>query len=103
MKSMTSIPGALLALALLLVSFNIKADDKKTDKPIPYPLDTCAVCGMKLGDMGKPFTFVYTNADFPQGQEIKVCDKSEKADFDKDPRKYLKPIQEAEAKAKDKK
>jgi hypothetical protein len=92
MKSIYSVSGALLVLALLLVPFNIKADDKKADKPVPYPLETCAVCGMK-----------YTNADFLHGQEIKVCDKSEKADFDKDPKKYLKPIQEAEAKAKEKK
>ncbi len=69
-----------------------------TAKPIPYPLDTCAVCGMKLGEMGtKPYTFVY------KGREIKVCDKSEEADFKKDPAKYLKAIDEATAKLKNKK
>jgi nitrous oxide reductase accessory protein NosL len=75
------------------------ADSTNTiTKPIPYPLDTCAVCGMKLGEMGeKPYTFVY------QGREIKVCDKSEEADFKKEPAKYLKAIDEAAAKLKDKK
>lgn len=57
----------------------------------PYPLDTCLVCGMKLGEMGKPYTFVY------QGQQIEVCDKSEKATFDSDPAKYMKKLADAEA------
>ena len=57
----------------------------------PYPLDTCLVCGMKLSMMDKPVTFVY------QGQQIKVCDVSEKAEFEKDPAKYMKKIEEAEA------
>jgi nitrous oxide reductase accessory protein NosL len=84
---------ALLA-TVLIGALAVRADDKTT-KPIPYPLKTCAVCGMKLGDMGsKPYTFVY------QGREIKVCDKSEEADFKKDPKKYLKDIDDAVAKAK---
>lgn len=83
---------ALLA-GLLIGVLAVRADDK-TAKPIPYPLDTCAVCGMKLGDMGKPYVFVY------QGREIKVCDKSEEADFKKDPKKYLKQIDDEVAKAK---
>jgi YHS domain-containing protein len=62
----------------------VRADDTANAKPKPYPLKTCLVCGMTLGDMGKPYVFVY------KGQEIKVCDKSEKADFDKNPKKYLK-------------
>jgi nitrous oxide reductase accessory protein NosL len=87
---------ALLALlaTVLIGALTVRAADDKA-KPIPYPLNTCAVCGMKLGDMGsKPYTFVY------QGREIKVCDKSEEADFKKDPKKYLKDIDDAVAKAK---
>jgi nitrous oxide reductase accessory protein NosL len=85
---------ALLAVALV-GALAVRADDTKPAKPIPYPLDVCAVCGMKLGDMGgKPYTFVY------KGREIKVCDKSEVDDFKKDPDKYLKAIDEAVAKAK---
>ncbi|HXC98745.1 MAG TPA: hypothetical protein VN048_05340 [Verrucomicrobiae bacterium] len=83
---------AILAAALA-GALTVRADDG-TNKPVPYPLNTCAVCGMKLGEMGKPYVFVY------QGREIKVCDKSEEADFKKDPKKYLKDIDDAVAKAK---
>jgi YHS domain-containing protein len=78
-------------LVIAAVAITSRADDPK---PKPYPLDTCLVCGMKLGDMGKPYDFVY------KGQEIKVCDKSEQANFDKDPQKYLKKLADAEAKLK---
>jgi YHS domain-containing protein len=81
---------AFLAVSLM-GTLAARADDSSTNKVVPYPLDTCAVCGMKLGDMGKPYTFVY------QGREIKVCDKSEEADFKKDPAKYLKAIDDAAA------
>jgi YHS domain-containing protein len=74
----------------------VRADDTKNTAPKPYPLDTCLVCGMKLGEMGKPYVFVY------KGQEIKVCDKSEKAEFEKDPDKYLKKLAAAEANLKSK-
>jgi nitrous oxide reductase accessory protein NosL len=57
----------------------------------PYTLDICAVCGMKLTDM-KPDIFIYQN------REIKVCDKDEEAEFKKEPAKYLKTIEAAEAK-----
>ena len=51
-----------------------------------YPLETCIVTGEKLGEMGKPFTFVYKD------QEIKLCCKGCKKDFDKDPAKFLKKL-----------
>ena len=57
----------------------------------PYPLDGCAVCEMKLSMMSQPVTFVY------QGQQIKVCDAGEKSEFEKDPAKYMKKIQDANA------
>ena len=67
----------ILTSMLFLLSFTALADDSKTKDnktvpPKPYPLKTCLVCGMTLGDMGKPFVFEY------KGQEIKVCDKPEK-------------------------
>ena len=84
-----------LAAALAIVSMAGCSEEKKTKVAgKPYPLPTCLVCGMKLADMGTPYVFVY------QGQEIKVCDKSEKADFDKDPAKYMKKLADAEANAK---
>lgn len=54
----------------------------------PYPLDTCIVSGEKLGEMGKPVSFIY------QGQEIKLCCKHCRKDFDKDPAKFLKKLEE---------
>jgi nitrous oxide reductase accessory protein NosL len=94
MKARKTLALIALLAAVLMGALTARADDSKsTNNIVPYPLDTCAVCGMKLGDMGKPCTFVY------QGREIKVCDKSEEADFKKDPDKYLKAIDEA-AKAK---
>jgi nitrous oxide reductase accessory protein NosL len=94
----TTIRLAFIAfIALMATTVAVRADGSTNTmaKPVPYPLDTCAVCGMKLGEMGeKPYVFVY------QGREIKVCDKSEEADFKKDPAKYLKAIDDAVAKAK---
>ncbi|MEN9573414.1 MAG: hypothetical protein RL514_1269 [Verrucomicrobiota bacterium] len=57
------------------------ADAKAAAKP--YPLEVCIVGGEKLGSMGKPFVFVH------QGQEIKLCCDGCKADFDKEPAKFL--------------
>ena len=58
----------------------------------PDLLATCPVSGEKLGEMGKPFTFVYKD------QEVKLCCKSCKTDFDKDPKKYIKLIRAADKK-----
>ena len=49
----------------------------------PYPLKTCVVSGEKLGSMGDPIVFVH------EGQEIKLCCKNCRPDFDKDSAKYL--------------
>lgn len=72
------------ALALTAVS------DTDTNA-IPDKLKTCPVSGDKLGgDMGDPYRFVY------KGQEVKLCCKSCKKDFDKDPDKYMKKIRAAD-------
>jgi nitrous oxide reductase accessory protein NosL len=91
MKNLKIILAIILTLSIVAVAMTGRADDQK---PKPYPLDSCLVCGMQLGEMGKPYVFVY------KGQEIKVCDKSEKADFDKDPDEYMKKLADAEAKLK---
>ena len=50
----------------------------------PYPLKTCIVSDEKFGGkMGEPVSFVY------QGQEIKLCCKDCRKDFDKEPAKFL--------------
>jgi YHS domain-containing protein len=60
---------------------------------IPDLLTTCPVSGDKLnGDMGKPYVFVYKN------QEVKLCCKDCKKDFDKNPNKYLAIIRAADKK-----
>ncbi len=59
----------------------------------PYPLNYCIVSGDKIGgDMGKPVTTNY------MGQQIIFCCRDCVKDFKKDPDKYLKKIQEAQAK-----
>jgi nitrous oxide reductase accessory protein NosL len=75
-----------MAFAVAAVYLAGCAENKKAEAAKPYPLQTCLVCDMKLSGMGQPYVFVY------QGQEIKVCDKSEKAEFDKDPDKYMKKL-----------
>lgn len=83
-----------LAMVFLAGVLTVRADDAKETRPKPYPLDTCLVCGMKLGEMGKPYVFVY------KGQEIQICDQSEKADFDKDPDKYMNQLADGEVRSK---
>jgi YHS domain-containing protein len=99
---------ALAGVAALWLAGNVLADD--TAKPpccagmttpmqadvstnaVPDLLKTCPVSGEKLGEMGKPLTFTYKD------QEVKLCCKSCKKDFDKDPAKYLKLIRAADKK-----
>ena len=60
---------------------------------IPDLLKTCPVSGDKLGgDMGAPYVFSY------KGQEVKLCCKSCKKDFEKEPAKYIKLIRAADKK-----
>lgn len=58
---------------------------------VPDLLKTCPVSGEKLGEMGKPVVFTYKD------QEVKLCCKGCKKDFDKNPEKYLKVIRAADA------
>lgn len=73
------------AAALLLAAASLHAAEPAKDKgkPKPYPLKTCIVSDEELGSMGKPVVFVH------EGQEIKLCCKNCRADFDKDPAKHL--------------
>ena len=81
-KSLTLLAIGLLASTALLRA----ADEAKA----PYPVTTCIVSGEKLGgDMGKPYVFIY------EGQEVQLCCKSCKKDFDQDPAKYLKALEDA--------
>lgn len=97
MKQLKNLTVAILATAVLagpLTAFG--ADENAQTKPKPYTLKTCAVSGEKLDEMGKPYVFTH------EGREIKLCCKDCLKDFKKDPAKYIKKIEAAEAKAKSK-
>jgi hypothetical protein len=75
-----------IALTLILsASSGFSADPEAT--PRPYPLTTCVVSNDELGSMGKPVVFDY------EGQEIKLCCKQCKKQFDKAPEKFVKQMQ----------
>lgn len=63
------------------------AEEPANPKAKPYTLDTCIVSDDKLGEMGKPVVFTFKD------QEIKLCCKACRKDFDKDPSKYLKKLE----------
>ena len=96
MKSLSWIvAAALLAGAAVTPAFAEKAKEKAK----AYPLEICLVSDEKLGedpDM-KPFSFSHA------GQEIKLCCKSCKKDFDKDPKKFMAKLEDEAKKAKNEK
>jgi hypothetical protein len=100
MKTLKTLTAALLLTAFLAAPLaGLAAEGKDAKKKAkPYPLKTCIVSGEELSDKGemKPFVFVQ------DGQEIKLCCKSCKKDFDKDPKKYLTKLEDAVKKGEDK-
>src|ERR1035438_7516314 len=93
MKALRTLIAAILVASFLTPVCGL-ADDKKSDKLKPYTLKTGVVSGDKLGEMGDPYVYEY------KGREIKFCCKGCLKDFNKEPEKYIKKIEEAEAKAK---
>src|SRR5438874_962601 len=97
MKSFKSLTLGLLLAGLVVAPF-AQAEDA-TVKPKAYVLKNCPVSDEKLGgDMGDPYVFTYGKTKESPGREIKLCCKSCLKDFDKDPKKFLKKIDKAEAK-----
>jgi YHS domain-containing protein len=95
MKTFKNLTVGILAISTLMAPLAGLAADQKADaKPKPYPLKTCIVSGEKLGEMGKPVSYV------SDGREFKFCCKDCVKDFKKDPAKYVKKLEVAEAKAK---
>jgi YHS domain-containing protein len=95
MKRVTFLAVILSGAFLISAATTARADGTNSvsaTPPKPDLLATCPVSGDKLGEMGKPYVFVY------QGQEVKLCCPSCKEDFDKDPAKYLKMIRAADTK-----
>lgn len=65
-----------------------------------YPLKTCVVSGEEIGgDMGDGIDYVYKQDGQPD-RLVRFCCKDCVKDFNKEPAKYLKEIDEAAAKAK---
>ncbi len=103
MKTLKTLTVTLLSLSILAGPFAALAGDtgdtktaqQKTNAKLkPYKLKTCIVSGDKLGEMGEPYVYEY------EGRQIKFCCKGCVKDFKKEPAKYVKKIEEAEAKAK---
>ena len=93
MKLIKNVTAALLTLSILGAPLTGLAADKKETPKKPYTLKTCPVSGEKLGEMGDGYTFVH------EGREIKLCCKDCLKDFNKNPAKYIKKIEQEEAKA----
>ena len=94
--------GLVLAAVFAAVPAIIHADGTNSvaaaAKPVPYPLKTCVVSGDKLdGDMGAPLDYVYKQ-DGKSDRLVRFCCKHCVKDFQKDPAKYLKMIDDAAAK-----
>jgi hypothetical protein len=99
MKLLKQLTVGVLTLGILAAPWSAFAADKvetkdakKTEKPKPYLLKTCAVSDEKLGEMGKPFVFTH------EGREIQLCCKDCLTDFKKDTAKYIKKVELAEQK-----
>jgi hypothetical protein len=82
-----------------LVPVNDKTDATWVAKArADYPLTTCPVSGdaFEDGNMGKPQEFIYKEADKPD-VFVRFCCKDCVQDFNKEPAKYLKIIDDAAA------
>ncbi|MEW6304121.1 MAG: hypothetical protein AB1705_11655 [Verrucomicrobiota bacterium] len=76
------------AFALALTLSLAAADGKKEKAPKPYPLKTCVVSGLDLGD--SPITFTY------EDREIKICCDQCQEDFYKEPQHFVEKLEMAE-------
>lgn len=79
--TLVSAVAALISSLLLVQAADVPAK--------AYPLDTCFISGDKLGEMGRPIVFIY------EGQEIKVCCKDCKKQFDKNPAGWMSKLEKA--------
>lgn len=84
------LPVALVGAFTTLSAADKKPADPKAAKAKPYPLKICVVTDDELKK--DAFTYVY------QGREIKLCCDECKKDFEKEPAKYVKILEEAEKK-----
>ena len=95
MKTVKTLTAIVLTVSVLGAPLlGLAAEQKNETKTKLYTLPTCPVSDEKLGEMGKPYVFTNDN------RQIKLCCKDCLKDFKKDPAKYVKKIEAAEAKAK---
>jgi len=86
--SAADMPSCCMGMAMPMADTNTASTNG-----IPDLLKTCPVSGEKLGaDDMTPYVFSY------QGQEVKLCCKGCKKDFDKNPDKFIKVIRAADKK-----
>ena len=78
-----------LMVLVAMAAMAVYAEEKAA-----YPLTTCVVSGDTLGEMGDPVIYNH------EGREVRFCCKDCVKDFKKDPAKYLKKLDAAEAKTK---
>jgi hypothetical protein len=94
MQSRKFLVASALLAAFLAVAPHAADSGKTAKKADKYPLDTCIVSGEKLDSMGEPYVFKH------DGKEVKLCCKSCLKDFNKEPDKYMKKLEEAGKKEK---
>lgn len=85
----------LLFVSTLLASPAAFAADSANAKA-DYPLTTCLVSDEKLGGMGDPIEYVHKEQGKPD-RLVRFCCKDCVADFQKEPAKYLKKLDDAVA------
>jgi len=86
----TKLPAADSAVPSCCASMATPMAADASTNAVPDLLKTCPVSGDKLGEMAPPYVFTYKD------QEVKLCCKDCKKDFDKDPAKYMKKIRAAD-------
>ncbi|SPE55238.1 conserved exported hypothetical protein [Verrucomicrobia bacterium] len=86
--------GSLALFSVVQAAEQGTSGDGQNQKLKPYILKTCVVSGEKLDGMGEPYVYKYKD------REIKFCCKDCQKDFDKNPAKYIKKLEEAEKAAK---
>ncbi len=79
----------LLATLVLGTASFLQAEDAAVVEST-YPLETCVVSGEALDSMGKPYVFTY------EEQEVRLCCKDCKKEFDKEPAEFMKKLDPTE-------
>ena len=111
-KRLALLAAALLGASTLTFAASEKSEPApKAEAPSPadaaliekakatYPLKTCLVSGEELGSMGDATPYVHREAGKPDRVVFFCCDSCIE-DFQKEPAKYLKKVDDAAAAAK---